>query len=811
MKPGIAYAAKLQRYRTLWWAAMNLDRFPFACNRKSSPPDRSGGSPPIAGQIYSVDELPPIELAITQFRDAYTNPGEVRTYPWARIAYNLTKPIVGPKDGLALIPAALPDGWRGEKHSPAILAMCMVVLDIDCGISADECVARLVREGYYGIGHTTHGHLGTISRSPRRSWEEWLGQYPDGTAAEYLMTVKNMRPEIAAGAVLTGFEGKDNRNAVFQHQPCPKYRFYFPLLSPWEASRDLWRHAVLGFADAIGLGASIDGVSAKRQQIFYTPRVLEERLDEFRSFTIAGHLISPDDLERFTAIGARTEVSSRSEIERSRPKHLAEYPPCKWPADFHFDNWARLTAESFRITAALDAAEARGSGAIFSGYVNAGRRHVWCPFEAAHSKESKPEDCFVDDGRAGKRFVVYCLHTHCEGRNSADYVQEWYRQGVLTVADLKDNSVMPFPVLQDPAPAGNGTPSHSYRVPPSAPSRTDSSGIHAVVPTTFTAVELDAMSFPELHWVVHDILPAGLTLLAGKAKIGKSWLAYNIALAVANGDTAFGRYQTGQAEVLYLALEDNRRRLKKRMGIILGADRPAPAGLHFHIEWPRIDDGGLQALDQWLTDHRSVRLVIVDTFGKIRGKPDRDKGIYAQDVADLSVLAKLAHAHNIALVLVHHTRKADASDIFDMVSGSMGMTGTADTNMVLTRARGENGGILALTGRDIENDSDLAMAFDKATGSWTVLGEARQVVGSVTEQKILQVLEIAGEPITRKEIIESTGLTLDSVKSALRRMRQRGLVHPTARGLWKRGIGGAQNFTPIPHSGAGTDKSDPLA
>src|SRR5262249_58141949 len=79
---------------------------------------------------------------------------------------------------------------------------------------------------------------------------------------------------------------------------------------------------------------------------------------------------------------------------------------------------------------------------------------------------------------------------------------------------------------------------------------------------TFTAAELVAMELPEPRWAVEGILPEGVTVLAGKPKLGKSWLALNVALAVAGGGVALGAVRVEGGLVLYLALEDTRRRLQ---------------------------------------------------------------------------------------------------------------------------------------------------------------------------------------------------------------------------------------------------------
>ena len=80
----------------------------------------------------------------------------------------------------------------------------------------------------------------------------------------------------------------------------------------------------------------------------------------------------------------------------------------------------------------------------------------------------------------------------------------------------------------------------------------------------WTADDILTTDWPKPVWAIPGLLPVGLTILAGRPKVGKSWLTLQIALAVASGGRVLG--QPGEkGPVLYLALEDPPRRLKERM------------------------------------------------------------------------------------------------------------------------------------------------------------------------------------------------------------------------------------------------------
>ena len=122
-------------------------------------------------------------------------------------------------------------------------------------------------------------------------------------------------------------------------------------------------------------------------------------------------------------------------------------------------------------------------------------------------------------------------------------------------------------------------------------------------PETFTAANLMALELPEARWAVPGIVPEGVTLLVGKPKLGKSWLTLGLGVATATGGVAVGTKRVEQGECLYLALEDNRRRLQKRLTKLLSGS-PAPEGLHIALDWHRLDDG---VRKPWTSGSKHVR------------------------------------------------------------------------------------------------------------------------------------------------------------------------------------------------------------
>ena len=305
-----------------------------------------------------------------------------------------------------------------------------------------------------------------------------------------------------------------------------------------------------------------------------------------------------------------------------------------------------------------------------------------------------------------------------------------------------------------------------------------SAGAQAL-PAMISARALQEMDFPPVSWVVRDLIPEGLTLLAGKPKLGKSWLALQLCHAIATGGEMLGR-PVDQGAVLYAALEDNRRRLKARMSKSAPPLSMWPEALHFATEWERLDARGLQAFEAWVDRHPDARLLIIDTLATVRPTiPARDSQ-YQADYAALRGLHGLANAAGIGIVVVHHVRKADADDPFDTVSGSTGLTGAADATLVLNKT--SEGTVLYGRGRDLA-EFECAMSFDPGSCRWSDLGRPCDVFGSETRQAIRDALK-AGK-ITPKDIAEHGGLDYDLCAKTLQRMADGDEVEKGGRGHYR--------------------------
>jgi hypothetical protein len=281
------------------------------------------------------------------------------------------------------------------------------------------------------------------------------------------------------------------------------------------------------------------------------------------------------------------------------------------------------------------------------------------------------------------------------------------------------------------------------------------------------------MEFEPIKYVIPGYVAEGLTILGGRPKLGKSWLSLDWVIAVATGGRSLG-VDCEQGDAFYLALEDNQRRLQDRLRVVLPkmkAMRPDLSRVHFLTEAPKIGEGLIETLDAWRTRVDDPRLIVVDTLAMIRPPKGRNQDSYAADYAALSPLQKYASEHRLAVVVVTHVRKMEASDPLEMISGTNGLTGAADSIMVLDRAA--DGPKLYGRGRDVE-EVEKALRFDN--GRWSVLGNIDDVKRSDERRKIIHALGEYGSKQSPKEIADATGMKVNNVSRILAKMVKAGEV-----------------------------------
>lgn len=215
--------------------------------------------------------------------------------------------------------------------------------------------------------------------------------------------------------------------------------------------------------------------------------------------------------------------------------------------------------------------------------------------------------------------------------------------------------------------------------------------------------------------IVRGMVPAGLTILAGAPKKGKSWMSLAMGIAVATGQPFLGM-ETQQGDVLYLDLESAQFRVQKRLEKLLVG--PGPERLWITHKSARLDEGLLEQIQQWIESVETPALVIIDTFGRVDAGKRKGENAYQGDTRVLGEVQRFAIQRKMAVVIVHHLRKVSGGimdDPLERISGSMGLSGAADAVLLLDSKRGEEDATLSVTSRDFD-EKKLVVAMDN--GRW---------------------------------------------------------------------------------------------
>ena len=214
--------------------------------------------------------------------------------------------------------------------------------------------------------------------------------------------------------------------------------------------------------------------------------------------------------------------------------------------------------------------------------------------------------------------------------------------------------------------------------------------------------------------VIDGLLYSGTYLFAGAPKVGKSFFMAQLAYHISTGQKLWD-YDVHQGTVLYLALEDDYQRLQERMFRMFGVE--GTDNLYFAVYAKQLGAGLDEQLEKFIREHPDTRLIIIDTLQKIR-EVSTDAYSYANDYDIVGRMKQFADKHGVCLLLVHHTRKQQAGDKFEMISGTTGLLGCADGAFLLQKEkRTDLSATLEIVGRD-QPDQKLHLTRDTEKLIW---------------------------------------------------------------------------------------------
>lgn len=236
---------------------------------------------------------------------------------------------------------------------------------------------------------------------------------------------------------------------------------------------------------------------------------------------------------------------------------------------------------------------------------------------------------------------------------------------------------------------------------------------------TVSMPELYKMVYPGKPSIINHFLYPGTYLFVGAPKVGKSFMMAQIAYHVSSG-TPMWNYSVRKGTVLYLALEDDYRRLQERLYRMFGTE--TTPDLFFSVASKSLNEGLLEQLDGFIREHHDTGLVIIDTLQKVR-ESEGDTYSYARDYDIIAGLKAFADKTGICLILVHHTRKQRSDDNFDRISGTNGLLGAADGAFLMYKTkRSDSEATIEVSGRD-QPDKKVMLSRNKETLCWELSGE----------------------------------------------------------------------------------------
>ncbi len=248
----------------------------------------------------------------------------------------------------------------------------------------------------------------------------------------------------------------------------------------------------------------------------------------------------------------------------------------------------------------------------------------------------------------------------------------------------------------------------------------------------------DTLYSPKIP-IVDGLIYNGTYLFVGAPKVGKSFFMAQLGYHVSMGIPLWG-FPVRQGKVLYLALEDDYARLQKRLSKMFGTE--SSKNFYFATQSKNLNEGLEQQLTQFVSEHKDVRLIIIDTLQKIR-ELGGDKFSYASDYDMVTKLKQFSDSHGICLLVVHHTRKMESSDSFDMISGTNGLLGAADGAFIMQKAkRTDNKAVLEVAGRD-QQDQRLILNFNRELCLW----ELSKIETELWKEPADPILELIAEVI----------------------------------------------------------------
>ncbi len=292
----------------------------------------------------------------------------------------------------------------------------------------------------------------------------------------------------------------------------------------------------------------------------------------------------------------------------------------------------------------------------------------------------------------------------------------------------------------------------------------------ATTPRLHSAEELYSSDMEVLDALIDGLLYDGLTMLVAKPKEGKSWLALQLAIAIAGGRGIDGIEPRETGRVLFLALEEPKPRTVNRLRK-LAAPGPWVGQLDFVYELLPLMAGGLDQIRKLLAEHKP-RFVVLDTLTALVKASKRGSDVFRSQYEEINSLRQLCADAEICCLLVHHTRKGQADGLTDAVAGTGGIAAAVDT---IWRLRRKGDATLEVVGREVEERTFALQFCREEPFGWRFVGEGHQAFLSPERTAVLDLLKRDG-PLRSAQIAASLKKNTSTIRSLIQRLHDAGYL-----------------------------------
>jgi hypothetical protein len=305
---------------------------------------------------------------------------------------------------------------------------------------------------------------------------------------------------------------------------------------------------------------------------------------------------------------------------------------------------------------------------------------------------------------------------------------------------------------------------------------------------TMRAAQLTAAPPSAQNWLIEGLWSAeAVGIIGGEPKTFKSFLALDLAVAVASGTPCLRHFPTSQhGPVLLFAAEDDVHVVRARLEGIAAAAGVAFENLDIHIitvpalRLDRHDDRMALAATVALL---LPKLLVLDPFVRLHCI---DENVAAEVAPLLGYLRTLQRSHHTAVALVHHARKGAAHERGGQaLRGSSEFHAWGDSNLYMRRVGRQLQLSIehrAAAGRDwfplALQDHPPALALEMMDQQ----PASAPLAQPSCQQRIEQYLAAAGEPLTQKAVRDMVRMRTSDVSQALAVLVANGRVIKSAGG-----------------------------